>query len=140
MLGNLLDPDRKPQTIVFQANMLTSPPPASTAHPRGREKRGRQSEALDRSQGGLRTKIHLSTAAATGPVAFILAGGEVADVTRAEPPADAHQADDRGCLSLILLVKVPNNSLIRLTTLDRSSHLAIGDPFRISVSFFSREK
>jgi len=120
--------------------MLTGPPPASTARPRGREKRGRRGEALDRSQGGLGTKIPLNTDAAGGPVGFILTGGEGADITRAEPPADAHQADDRGCPSLKLLVKVPNNSLIRLTILDRWSHLAIGDPFRISVSFFSREE
>ena len=47
--------------------------------------RGGQSEALDRSRGGLSTKIHLVVDAQGRPVRFSLTGGQRADVSKAIP-------------------------------------------------------
>jgi len=48
---------------------------------------------LGRSRGGFSTKIHLAVDALGNPVEFLLTGGQVADVTQAEPLIDAHEAD-----------------------------------------------
>jgi len=47
---------------------------------------------LGRSRGGLSTKIHIAVDALGNPVDFILTGGQEADVTRAEPLIDRHEA------------------------------------------------
>jgi putative transposase len=48
---------------------------------------------LGRSRGGFSTKIHIAVDALGNPVEFLLTGGQEADVTRAEPLIDAHEAD-----------------------------------------------
>ena len=48
---------------------------------------------MGRSRGGFSTKIHLAVDALGNPVEFLLTGGQVADVTQAEPLIDAHEAD-----------------------------------------------
>jgi putative transposase len=48
---------------------------------------------LGRSRGGFSTKVHIAVDALGNPVEFLLTGGQAADVTRAEPLIDAHEAD-----------------------------------------------
>ena len=48
---------------------------------------------MGRSRGGFSTKIHLAVDALGNPVEFLLTGGQVADVTQAEPLIDAPEAD-----------------------------------------------
>jgi len=55
-------------------------------------KRGQSGEALGRSRGGFRTKIHIIVDALGNPVKFILTEGQGADVTQAEPLIDGHDA------------------------------------------------
>ncbi len=59
----------------------------------GREKGGQTEEALGRSRGGFRTKIHFIVDALGNPDDFLLTAGQEADVTQAEPLIDGHRAD-----------------------------------------------
>ena len=59
----------------------------------GRQKRGSEDSALGRSRGGFSTKIHIAVDALGNPVEFLLTGGEVADVTQAEPLIEKHKAE-----------------------------------------------
>ena len=48
---------------------------------------------MGRSRGGFSTKIHIAVDALGNPVEFLLTGGQEADVTRAGPLIEAHQAE-----------------------------------------------
>jgi transposase len=54
------------------------------AHQQTRRKRGNQNEALERSRGGLSTKIHLVTDAWGRPMRFIVTGDQVSVCTQVE--------------------------------------------------------
>ena len=55
-------------------------------------KKGGTDQALGRSRGGFSTKLHMIVDALGNPVDFILTGGEVADVTQAEPLMEGREA------------------------------------------------
>jgi transposase len=48
---------------------------------------------LGRSRGGFSTKIPMAVDAVGNPVAFLLTGGQEADVAQGEPLVNAHQAE-----------------------------------------------
>ncbi len=63
------------------------------AHEHAAGKKGGQSdEALGRSRGGFRTKIHILVDALGNPVEFILTAGQEADFSQAEPLIEGHKA------------------------------------------------
>ncbi len=48
---------------------------------------------MGRSRGGFGTKLHIAVDGLGNPVAFVLTGGQAADVTQAEALIDEHEAE-----------------------------------------------